>query len=245
MWLRELTVPLSDGSGVACPGLGVKEHWQTREHQKTTWLKALGRRRAGELGMLGLLKKRPGGDRSHQSSNELSFTSSCPLIVCCPFNIQSELLKTGIRSLLWWQFSNGSFLEFRIKIQDPERGLASVTFSAVSSNTGSFFLVPWHSKPLDCKETKPVNPKENQSWIFIGTTDAEAETPILWPPDVKSWLIGKDPDAGKDWTQEEKGTTENEMVGWHHRLDGRELKQALGAGDRQGGLACCSPWGRK
>ena len=74
--------------------------------------------------------------------------------------------------------------------------------------------------PLDCKEIQPVNPKGNQSWIFIGRTDAEAKTPILWPPDAKSWLIGKDPDAGKDWRQEEKGMTENEMVGWHYRLNG-------------------------
>ena len=74
--------------------------------------------------------------------------------------------------------------------------------------------------PLDCKEIQPVHPKGDQAWVFIGRTDVEAETPILWPPDVKSWLIGKDPDAGKDWGQEEKGTTEDEMAGWHHRLDG-------------------------
>ena len=98
--------------------------------------------------------------------------------------------------------------------------------------------------PLDCKEIQPVYPKGNQSWIFIGKTDAEAETPMLWPPDAKNWLIGKDPDAGKDWRQE-KGTTENEMVGWHHRLNGQEFKKAPGVGDGQGGLACCSPWGRK
>ena len=95
------------------------------------------------------------------------------------------------------------------------------------------------------KEIKPVNPKENQSWIFIGRTDAEAEAPILWPPDVKSWLLGKDPDAGKDWRQEKKGMTEDEKVGWHHGLDGHEFEQAPGVGDGQGGLACCSPWGRK
>ena len=93
--------------------------------------------------------------------------------------------------------------------------------------------------PLDCKETQPVNPKGNQFWIFIGMTDAEAETPILWPPDVKSWLIWKDPDAGKDWRWEEKGTTEDEMVGWHHQLNGHEFEQILGVGDVQGGLACC------
>ena len=89
---------------------------------------------------------------------------------------------------------------------------------------------------LDCKEIKSVNPKGNQSWIFIGRTDAEAEAPILWPPNAKSWLIGKDSDAGKDWRQEEKGMTEGEMVGWHHRLNGHELEQALGVGDGQGSL---------
>ena len=78
--------------------------------------------------------------------------------------------------------------------------------------------------PLDCKEIKSVSPKGNQSWIFIGSTDAEAETPILWPPDAKNWLIWKDPDAGKDWGQEEKGTTEDEMVGWHHRLNEHEFE---------------------
>ena len=78
--------------------------------------------------------------------------------------------------------------------------------------------------PLDCKEIQPVHPKGNQSWMFIGRTGTEAETPILWPPDVKSWLIGKDPDAGKDWGQEEKGTIEDEMAGWHHRLDGHEFE---------------------
>ena len=99
--------------------------------------------------------------------------------------------------------------------------------------------------PLDCKEIQPVNPKGNQSWIFIGRTDAEAETPILWPPHAKSWLIWKDLDAGKDWRQEEKGTTENEMVGWHHWLSGHESESILGVGDGPGGLACCSPCGLK
>ena len=99
--------------------------------------------------------------------------------------------------------------------------------------------------PLNCKEIQPVHPRGNQSWIFTGRTDAEAETPILWPPDTKSWLIWKDPDAGKDWRQHKKGTTEDEMVGWYHWLDGHEFEQALGVGDGQGGLACCSPWGHK
>ena len=99
--------------------------------------------------------------------------------------------------------------------------------------------------PLDCKKIQPVNPKGNQSWLFFGKTDAEAETPILWPPDVKNWLTVKDPGAGKDWRQEEKGTTEDEMVGWHHQLDGHESEQAPGVGEGQGSLVCFSPWGRK
>ena len=99
--------------------------------------------------------------------------------------------------------------------------------------------------PLDCKETKPVHLKGNQSWIFIGRTDVEAETTILWPPDWKNWLIGKDPDAGKDWRQKDKRTTEDEMVQWHHWLDGHEFEQALGIGDGQVGLASCSQWGHK
>ena len=102
----------------------------------------------------------------------------------------------------------------------------------------AFELWCWRrlESPLDFKETKPDHPKGNQSWIFIGRTDAEAETPILWPPDVKSWLIGKDPDAGKDWRQEEKGMTEDEMVGWHHWLNRHEFEQAPGVGDGQGSL---------
>ena len=99
--------------------------------------------------------------------------------------------------------------------------------------------------PLDLKKIQPVHPKGDQSWVFIGRTDAEAEAPILWPPDAKNWLIGKDPNAGKDWMWEEKGTTEDEIVGWHHQLDGHEFEQALGVGDGQGNLACGSPWGHK
>ena len=97
--------------------------------------------------------------------------------------------------------------------------------------------------PWDSKEIKPVNPRGNQLWIFIGRTDAEI--PILWPPDKKSRLIGKDPDAAKDWKQKEKGTTEDEMVGWHHQLNGQEFEQTPGDGEGQGSLACCNPWDRK
>ena len=97
--------------------------------------------------------------------------------------------------------------------------------------------------PLDCKDIQLVLPKGDQSWVFIGRTDVEAETPILWPPDVQSWLTGKVPDAGKDWEQEEKGMTEDAMIGWHHWLNGPGFGWTLGVGDGQGGLVCCSSWG--
>ena len=99
--------------------------------------------------------------------------------------------------------------------------------------------------PLDCQEIQPVHPKGDQSWVYIGRTDFEAKTPILWPSDAKSWLIWKDPDAGNDWGQEEKGMTEEDMVGWHHRLNGHGFGWTPGVGDGQGGLACCRSWGRK
>ena len=111
-----------------------------------------------------------------------------------------------------------------------------------------FWIVMLKKTPesrLDSKEIKPVNPKGNQPWIFIVRTDAEAKALILWPPDVKSWLIRKDPDAGKNWEQEEKGVTEDEFVGWHPQLNGHEFEQALGDSEGQGSLACCSPWGGK
>ena len=99
--------------------------------------------------------------------------------------------------------------------------------------------------PLDCKKIQPVHPKGDRSWVFFGRTDVEAETPVLWPSHAKSWLIGKDPDVWKDWGQEKKGTTEDEMAGWHHRLDGHEFEWTPGVGDGQGGLVCCDSWGRK
>ena len=99
--------------------------------------------------------------------------------------------------------------------------------------------------PLDCKEIQPVHSEGDQPWDFFGGNDAEAETPVLWPPHAKSWLIGKDSDAGRDWGQEEKGTTEDETAGWHHWLDGHESQWTSGVGDGQGGPACCDSWGRK
>ena len=99
--------------------------------------------------------------------------------------------------------------------------------------------------PLDCKEIQPVHSEGDQPWDFFGRNDAKAETPVLWPPHVKSWFIGKDPDAGRDWGQEEKGTTKDEMAGWHHRLDAHEFGWTPGVGDGQGCLACCDSWGCK
>ena len=108
-----------------------------------------------------------------------------------------------------------------------------------------FELWCWRSLSLDCKEIQPVNPKRDQSWVFIGRTDAEAETKIFWPPHVKGWLIGKDPDAGRDLGQEEKGRTEDEMAGWHYWLVGCKSEWTPGVGDGQGALACCDSWGRR
>ena len=99
--------------------------------------------------------------------------------------------------------------------------------------------------PLDCKEIQPVHSKGDQSWVFFGRNDAKAEIPLVWPPHAKSWLIGKDSDTGRDWEQEEKGTAEDEMAGWHHRLNGREFEWTPGVGDRQGDLVCCNSWGCK
>ena len=117
--------------------------------------------------------------------------------------------------------------------------------SLVSSLLISVVLEKTLESPLDCREIQLVHPKGDQSWLFIGRTDVETETPILWPPDAMSWLIGKDPDVGKDWGQEEKGTTEDEMVGWRHQLDGHRFGWTPGAVDGQRGLECCVSWGHK
>ena len=149
-------------------------------------------------------------------------------------------MNTGVHLSLWSSIFSGYM---------PSSGIIGLYGSFMEcQRIGAFELWCWRRLlrvPLDCKEVKPVNPKGNQSWISIGRTDAEAETPILWPPHAKNWLIGKDPDAGKDWKQEEKGTTEDEMVGWHHQLDGHEFEWAPGVGDGQGSLVSCSPWSHK
>ena len=123
----------------------------------------------------------------------------------------------------------------------PWRRLSAKELMLLNCGVGEDSL----ESPLDCKEIQPVHPKGDQSWDFFGGNDAKAETPVLWPPHVKSWLIGKDSDAGRAWGQEEKGMTEDEMAGWHHRLDGRESEWTPGVGDGQWGLACCDSWGHK
>ena len=126
--------------------------------------------------------------------------------------------------------------------------IESWTVKKLSAKNWCFWTVVLEKtleSPLDCREIQSVHPKGYQSWVFIGRTDAKAETPVLWPPHVKSWLIGKDSDAGRDWGQEEKGMTEDEMAGWHHWLDGCESEWTPGVGDGQGGLACCDSWGPK
>ena len=144
------------------------------------------------------------------------------------------LPKKVILSRLW--FFQWSWMDVRV---GPKWKL--------SANNWCFWTVMLEKtleSPLDCKEIQPVHPKGNQSWVFIGRTDIEAETPILWPPHGKRWLIWKDPDAGKHWGQG-KRTTEDEMVGWHHQLNGHGFGCTPGVGDGQGGLACCSSWGHK
>ena len=124
----------------------------------------------------------------------------------------------------------------------PERARSRLISEAKQGR--AWLVLGWES-PWGCKEIQPVHPKGNQSWIFIGKTNAEAEAPILWPPDAKSWLIRKDPDAGKDWGQKEKGMAEDEMAEWHRQLNEHEFEWTPGVGEGQGSLACCGPWGRK
>ena len=126
-------------------------------------------------------------------------------------------------------------------------GCESWTMKKVERRTDVFELWCWRRflSPLDCKEIQPVHSEGDQPWDFFGRIDAKADTPVLWPPHAKSWLIGEDSDAGRDWGQEEKRTTDDEMAGWHHWLDGCESEWTLGVGDGQGGLVCCDSWGLK
>ena len=156
-----------------------------------------------------------------------------PLRWLCWWYHHQEMLGTNWKPL-WWLEST-SHLGTRRIYKTP--GFHWCFWTVVLEKT--------LESPLDSKKIKSVNPKGNQSWIFIGRIDDEAETPIFWPPDAKNGLIGKDPDAGKDWRQEEKGTTDDEMVGWHHRFNGHEFEPAPEVGDGQGSLACWGPWSHK
>ena len=145
---------------------------------------------------------------------------------------------------------NLNFHSHGSRLQSPRKGPQTVRLSLLfifqqARLLRTVVLEKTLESPLDCKEIKSVYPKGNQPWIFTGRTGAKAEAPIVWPPDVSSQLTGKDPEAGKGWGQEEKGKAENEMVGWHHRLNGYEFQQILGYSEGQGSLACCSSWDHK
>ena len=136
-----------------------------------------------------------------------------------------------------WHWNNGLFRLNRLGLW---RKMSAEELMLLNCGVGED---SWESLGLQGDQT--IHSEGDQSWVFFGRNDAKAETPVLWPPHVKSWFIGKDSDAGRDWGQEEKGTTENEMAEWHHRLDARESEWTLGVGDGQGGLVCCSSWGCK
>ena len=180
----------------------------------------------------------------HKLMSSLVFGQKCrfdftsTFLQCCLFHLVSHRVLLDPKG-----FSQGyGFSSGHVWMQelDCEEGWAP-------KNWGFWTVVLEKTleSPLDCKEIQPVHPKGDQPWVFFGRNDAEAETPVLWPPHVNSWLIGKDSDAGRDWGQEEKGMTEDEMAGWHHRLNERESEWTLGVGDGQGGLACCDSWGRR
>ena len=128
----------------------------------------------------------------------------------------------------------------KVFARKKKRKLSAEDFMLLNSGVGKTL-----ESPLDCKEIQPDHSEGDQPWVFFGRNDAKAETPVLWPPHAKSWLIGKDSDAGRDWRQEEKRTTEDEMAEWHHWLDGHQSEWTPGVGDGQGGLACCDSWGCK
>ena len=178
--------------------------------------------------------------------------------------ILSAVQETWVLSLVWEDplekemAPHSSILAWRIAWMEEPGELQSMGLQRVGCNDwvnntyvsriDAFELWCWRRLlrvPLDCKEIHPVHSKGDRPWVLFGRNDAKAETPVLWPPHAKSWLIGKDSDAGRDWGQKEKGTTEDEMAGWHHRLDGREFEWTPGVGDGQGGLACCDSWDRK
>ena len=170
-----------------------------------------------------------------------TFKNSCFLSMSCPFSLQGPSINFSLLQTLTF----GLFGFTVYQAYEPVLNNLFSSYFPSSHSPMNLLKEKTLESPLDSKEIKPVSLKGNQSWIFLGRTDAEAEASILWPPDTKSWLTRKDRDAGRDWRQEEKGTTEDEMVGWHHRLHRHEFEQSPRVGDGQGSLMCCSPWGHK
>ena len=187
--------------------------------------------------ILGGSKITADGDCSHEIKRRLLLGRKVMTNLDSIFKSRDIILPTKVRLVKAMVFSSGHIWMWELDYKESWALKNWCFWTVVLDKT--------LESPLDCKEIQLVHPKGDQSWMFTGRTDAEAETPILWPPHAKSWLIGKDPDAGRDWGQEEKGVTEDEMAGWHHRLDGHEFGWTPGVGDGQGGPACCDSWGRK
>ena len=184
--------------------------------------------------LLSKYKRKPEAWNKHVVPHLESEATSFSADTTHPFRLIPWLLELDSDTRLW--FFQWSCMDVRVDYEE----------SWVLKNWCFWTVVLEKTleSPLECKEIQPVH-SEDQFWDFFGRNDAKAETPVLWPPHGKSWLIGKDFDAGRDWGQEEKGTTEDEMAGWHHGLDGHESEWTPGVGDGQGGLACCNSWGRK
>ena len=175
------------------------------------------------------------GDCSHEIKRHLLLGRKVMTNIDSIFKSWDITLPTKGRSSQGYGFSSGHVWMWELDCEESWASKNWCFWTVVLEKT--------LESPSDCKEIQPVHPKGDQSWVSIGRTDVEAETPIIWPSDAKSGLIWKDPYAGKDWRQEEKGTTEDEMAGWHHRLNGHGFGWALGVGDGQGGLVCCGSWG--
>ena len=189
------------------------------------------------LTIFGRSKISADGDCSHEIKRRLLLGKKVVTNLDSIFKSRDITLPTEVRLVKAMVFSCGHVWMWELDCEEGWEPKNCCFWTVVLEKT--------LESPLDCKEIQPVHSKVDQSWVFIGRTDAKAETPVLWPPHTKSWLIRKDPDAGRDSGQEEKGTTEDEMAGWHHRLDGHEFDWTPGVGDGQGGLACCDSWGRK
>ena len=179
----------------------------------------------------------PDGDCSHEIKRRLLLGRKVMTNPDSIFKSRDITLPTKVRLSQGYGFSNSHVWMWELDCEESWTSKNWCFWNVVLEKT--------LEGPLDCKDIKPVHPKGDQPWLFFGGNDAEAETPVLWPPHAKSWLIGKDSDAGRDWGQKEKRTTEDEMAGWHHWLDACESEWTPGVGDGQGGLACCDSWGCK